>query len=1015
MARSKRKQTNELEFQGQVIVWLNDEIRKRPGLRLDKATQEKPRTGSGKRNDLVVWSDRVNELAFLAIELKTPATPINDPAFLADAIEKARHWKARYFALWNMREAEIYPTPPDLQQVLPDHAIYRVPLPLAIAQVEDWLKQYVAEELRNQARALLDSAVSHSVSGEVKGHALDTEIFVTRLTAVLHQLRGILYRDLTRAAAVSRALRKKLKNIATEQGFSGFVKDIDFAIAGQIGYRFIGQILFYFALRRRIPKLKEIKLLVKDSLPEALVPYWNDVRRYDYEALFEPQAIDSLVPLAQEAQTLLRQLIEQLATYDWASLTDDDLGSIFEQLIPREEQLLLGQFYTPRPVADLLVALTIDGERPLVLDPGCGSGTFLMSAYSYLAHACHLGHKELLSVLWGFDISPFAAESAVINLYRQDLSEFENFPRVVAGDFFARAPGQTVGFPAPRITSGTKKVPVSVPIFDCIVGNPPYLRSQNQDDLDPEYRKRLFQSAANAGVDATSKTDLFAFFIYHSLRFMREGSRLGFVTPASWLTSDYASALQRTLLGGVRLVAVIASNAESFFPQVDVNTVLLVAEKPGPNAEKEPIRFVTLKKPIAQLTQGKTDYWSRVTELTGEIEAAGSSVEGERLRIKLVDSAEEQAAMPRGRARARNWSKYLRAPLSYYQIFEDCEWFVELSKIADAHLGYKSLQNTFFYVNQATIDTYGIEPKYLTPILKLRDIDVGAFHQEAISSLWLFNCSDKKADLRGTRALRYIEAMANRAATEKKQSGKLQTIQEALESQGGGLWYAPKARLNHHHVWLRKAFNTTFAPFLFNSPALVDQRCNSLSPRSGYNWREIAAIVTTSLFAYGLEINGAAGMGAGALEAPTTKLRAYPVLDLARLSPADRKQFATLAEAVWVHESPVDWGFAGAVPGPKLRALDEWIVKAAELGVELDTIYSDLNTVCQSRILVANDKVRKTKKRKSESIGSVSDSIAKAVAPRLQLKKFPEDFAHDVVRARHLLHFRPRIHQADQR
>ena len=37
-------------------------------------------------------------------------------------------------------------------------------------------------------------------------------------------------------------------------------------------------------------------------------------------------------------------------------------------------------------------------------------------------------HKQLLSTIWGFDISPFAAELAVINMYRQDMSEFENSP-----------------------------------------------------------------------------------------------------------------------------------------------------------------------------------------------------------------------------------------------------------------------------------------------------------------------------------------------------------------------------------------------------------------------------------------------------------------------------------------------------------------------------------------------------------------------------------------------------------
>jgi type I restriction-modification system DNA methylase subunit len=427
-------------------------------------------------------------------------------------------------------------------------------------------------------------------------------------------------------------------------------------------------VLFYFALRRKIPALKELNVGATDPLPAALKPYWDEVRRYDYEALFKPEPIESLIPFPKEAQTILRGLIHQLGSYDWASLTDDVLGSIFEHLIPRNQQVLLGQFYTPRPVADLLVASTIDGARPFVLDPGCGSGTFLMSAYGYLAHAAHLSHKDLLSIIWGFDVSPFAAELAVINLYRQDMAEYENFPRINVSNFFSRNEKDTIEFPAPQQASGTKKVPVPIPLFDCILGNPPYLRSQNQDDLDPAYRKRLFQAALNAGFDPGAKTDLFAFFIYHATKLMKDGARLGFVTPASWLTSDYAIALQKALLGKIRIASVIASNAESFFPQVDVNAVLLVAEKGAEDAPDEPIRFVTLKQSIAKLTSGKGEYWDRVIALAQELES-DVSVENDKYRIKLVDPAPERTALNADRTKPRNWSKYLRAPLTYYSIF----------------------------------------------------------------------------------------------------------------------------------------------------------------------------------------------------------------------------------------------------------------------------------------------------------------------------------------------------------
>jgi type I restriction-modification system DNA methylase subunit len=668
-----RKTTNEQEFQGTVLEWLNAEIKKRPGLELDRATQEKPRKTSGKRSDVIVWKDRTGQTAFLATELKTPDTPLNDPQLFADAVEKAQHWQAPYFAIWNMREAELYTTPPKGGLVTPADVLKRWPNEGSIRRLEDWLRPENEKLLEARAVAILEAAWVHQATDGHMGQVIDAEIFVSHLSAAIGKLREILYRQITRASSSNRKLRQTLNKIAAEQGFKGFVEDIELAIAGQMGYRLIGQILFYFALRRKQPTLRPLHITREEPIPAALIPFWNDVRRFDYEALFRPDPLDQLVAFPDHGQLLVRSLIEHLAAYDWASLTDDVLGAVFERLIPREEQILLGQFYTPRSVADFLVAMTLDGERPIVLDPGCGSGTFLMSAYDCIASRSSLSHKEILPIVWGFDISPFAAELAAINLFRQDLSEFDNFPRIVPGNFFERQPGQPVEFPPPRVTAGVaQKVAIPIPQFNCIVGNPPYLRAQNQDDLDPGYKAKLFTAAAMTGIKAEAKTDLFAFFIYHALQFLPPGGRLGFVTPASWLTADYGVALQKLLLGDLRLVAVVASNAEAFFPQVDVNAVLLVAERIDPDdILTEPLRFVNLKQRIDALITDQTRRWQKLTELVDFILENDKSFEDNRLRVKVVSVDHELEAFSADPTTPRNWSKYLRAPLSYYQIFGD--------------------------------------------------------------------------------------------------------------------------------------------------------------------------------------------------------------------------------------------------------------------------------------------------------------------------------------------------------
>jgi methylase of polypeptide subunit release factors len=665
------KTTNEWEFQGAVLEWINAEIIKRPGMGLDRATQE-PSKVTPQRNDLVVWRNRIAENAFLTIELKTPTTSIMDPTLLQDAFQKAQRWNAPYFAIWNMQTAEIYETPCVPLMVTPQHRFYNWPTDGLVKKVEDWLNPKCEQSLHKRAMDILDKAWGRNISQGKTPLALDASIFVERLSLHLKKLQSYILPALRKVTSTKPTIRKKLKELGAAMGFLGFVNDFDAAIAGQYSYRLVGQILFYFALRRKQPGLDALNLSPEDKIPDALRPYWDNVRRYDYEALFQPNLLDDLVPVPEEAQNLVRGLIKDLAVYDWNELHDDVLGAIFEHLIPREEQALLGQFYTRPSVADLLVSLSVVRDPPLVLDPGCGSGTFLLRTYDFLKNRFSFSHDKLLSLIWGFDISAFAAELAVINLFRQNLSVFENFPRIVPGDFFERLPGQEIPFP-PAKNGGQEKIMVAIPKFTSIIGNPPYLRSQNQDDLNPKYRNRLFSTAVKNIIKAPAKTDLFAFFLYKALDFLVPGGRIGFVTSSSWLTADFGTPIKKLLLDRLRLVAVFSSSAESFFSQVDINTTLIITElrdKPGIDKD-EALRFVTLKRRISEIFPPGKDYWARIIAFMDTIESAKTSFETEDFRLTMIPAAAEKKALSNNHYGSRNWSLYLRAPASYFQLFGD--------------------------------------------------------------------------------------------------------------------------------------------------------------------------------------------------------------------------------------------------------------------------------------------------------------------------------------------------------
>ena len=898
--------SNELEFQGTVLSWLNQELNRRH-LGLELATQEPSKTDR-RRNDLVVWKNRASGHAFLTIELKTPTTPITDLALLDDACQKAQRWGAPFFAIWNMQATELYRSPPGERRATPKDLLNQFPLIRRVRSVEDWIEPASRERLRDRTLELLDTSYAIACQEGIELR-IDASVFVDRLANRIRELRAETVPVLTQLAHRRKTLRRRLREIAATQGFLDLVDEVPAAIAGQYCYRMVGQVLFYFALRRKQPSLKPLELPTDVPFRAAVRPNWDQVRHFDYEALFEPHELDEIVPLTPHAEELLRSLVTDFGRYDWNTLSDDVLGSIFEQLIPQQEQMLLGQFYTPAPVADLLIVLALDGDCPSVLYPGCGSGTFLLRTYQYLLETRQLDHGTLLSNIWGFDISPFAAELAVINLFRQDLSEFNNFPRVLCGDFFERTVGEKVDFPPTR--GGTQShVALAIPEFDAVVANPPYLRSQHQDDLDPQYKTQLFGVVLREhGIEAPSKTDLFAFFAYHAHPFLKVGGRLAFVTSSSWLTADYGYRLQRFLLEKFKLVAVIASDAESFFTQVQQNTVLFVAEKREPETQPgsdELVRFATLKRPIRETCKPGSQYWASIESLVDRIEAATDSGEDTTLRITCVSAASELTAL-QSQATPRNWSTYLRAPIQYWHMLEaDPGAFVDLGELAEVHLGYKSLQNQFYYVKEDTIQTYGIEDQYLQPIFRLGDTDAEKFRQSDNTDTYVFVCDSSMADIRGTGARRYIETMRGRPAASRKQTTGERTIEQALEKQSGATWYAPKAVLNRSHVWLRKAFHGTYAPLVFEDPQVLDQRCNYVNPRGRLQWTELGAMLTSSVLALSVEAEGSARMGAGALELATKKLARIRVPDIRDLSPGQRERLVQLASTVWDREEPVN-------------------------------------------------------------------------------------------------------------
>ena len=112
-----------------------------------------------------------------------------------------------------------------------------------------------------------------------------------------------------------------------------------------------------------------------------------------------------------------------------------------------------------------------------------------------------------------------------------------------------------------------------------------------------------------------------------------------------------------------------------------------------------------------------------------------------------------------------------------------------LSDIAHAGLGYKSLQNTFFYLEPDDVRTYGIERRFLARIYLLDDLDSSTYCQHRAATLRVFRCGQAESDLAGTGALRYIRATGGTPAGKEQviKNGDVRALADACVERLGTL------------------------------------------------------------------------------------------------------------------------------------------------------------------------------------------------------------------------------------
>lgn len=253
---------------------------------------------------------------------------------------------------------------------------------------------------------------------------------------------------------------------------------------------------------------------------------------------------------------LLRDVINKVSGIHFSSSEElHTLGALYETMLRemRDAAGDSGEFYTPRPVVQFMVAVTDPKVGETVLDPACGTGGFLVEAFTHLEKQCKtVGDRETLQKrsIFGGEAKPLPYLLAQMNLLLHGLES----PQI--------SPNNSL---AVRITEIGEKDRV-----DVILTNPPFGGEEERGIL------------ANFPADKqTAETALlFLQLIMRKVRRASKPGRAAVVVPNGTLFGDgIAARIKEELLKEFNLHTIVRLPTGVFAPYTPIPTNILFFDR----------------------------------------------------------------------------------------------------------------------------------------------------------------------------------------------------------------------------------------------------------------------------------------------------------------------------------------------------------------------------------------------------------------------------------------------------
>ena len=408
---------------------------------------------------------------------------------------------------------------------------------------------------------------------------------------------------------------------------------IELSELGDIVQSYINKILFLRVCEdRNIETYQRLLQIAEKDDGNNLINKFKDAdRKYNSGLFTERLSSDIVCNIKSSFWTIIHQLYYPESPYSFSVLSSDILGRIYEIFIAQRLAIVKGKLTivnkpeneerdivtTPTFIIQEILSRTI-GERIegksltqlcniQFADIACGSGAFLLQLYQFLQDSLidylqNNARQELIQTsvdtyklpfetkrrlltqcIFGVDKDYNAVESCKFGLLLkllegEDVDSLASFhpvlPPLDENIFFGNSLLSSADVPESE-TEAVNPFDFAGRQFDYIVGNPPYMKTEDMKNLTPAEHK-IYPAKYKS---AYKQYDKYFLFIERALQLLKEDGKLGYIVPSKFMKVGAAQELRKIITDAGHLQSLLSFGAFQVFSDKSTYTCILVLDK----------------------------------------------------------------------------------------------------------------------------------------------------------------------------------------------------------------------------------------------------------------------------------------------------------------------------------------------------------------------------------------------------------------------------------------------------